>query len=372
MPANKKKSATMKDVSDYSGFSLKTVSNVVNDWPYVSDETRQKVWDAIAAVGYRPNHMARSLVTGITNAIGVIIPDIANPFFGLAIRGCEDYLFQHEYSAFLCNSNEDIDREKFYLDLLMSRGIDGLILWGSRLNCSQLYEIVDEDVTLVTVDLCEAPTRANHTNIDVDSIDGARRATAHLIEKGRRHICHIQGPAARVTSDRRLHGYREAMAAAGLPAYSIGSASSRPSLRGGYRAACELFEQHEAVDAIFCYNDLMAVGAMLAARQYGRSIPDDLALVGFDNIAMASIVDPSLSTMDIAQYELGRLTGELVLSLMTETPANQTVLFPVDLRVRGSSERQTPSADHHLQTLEEMITALSSSYPLPAADTAVD
>ena len=156
--AAKKKSVTMTDVAAHAGVSVKTVSNVINDWPYVTDETRQRVVEAIEVVGYRPNQMASSLVTGKTLSIGVVIPDISNPFFGASIRGCEDVLFEAGYSLFLCNTNENEKRERYYLEQLLSRGVDALILWGTRICCEDLEGIVGSEIALVTVELGEQPT----------------------------------------------------------------------------------------------------------------------------------------------------------------------------------------------------------------------
>ncbi len=169
--------ATLKDVAAYAKVSIKTVSNVVNEWPYITDETRQKVLDAIQAVGYRPNQAARSLVTGKTRTIGVLIPDIANPFFGAAMRGCEDFLFQGGYSLLLSNTNEDLSRERNNLELLLSRGVDALLLWGSRMGCEELEEIIGPRLPLVTVELSTEPRRPNHANINIDNQRGAELAT---------------------------------------------------------------------------------------------------------------------------------------------------------------------------------------------------
>lgn len=360
-----KKSVTMSDVAEYAGVSLKTVSNVVNDWPYVSDETRRKVQDAIEAVGYRPNQMARSLVTGETTSIGVLIPDISNTFFGSAIRGCEDVLYENEYSIFLCNTSEEIERERFYLNQLMSRAVDGLILWGTRICCQELSDMIDEDISLVTVDMAGSPLSARHVNINVDSEDGAALATNHLIQLGYRRIAHIGGPEGRVTADRRLRGYRRALEESGMQFESKRVVSERPSIRGGYRAALTIFEDWKP-QAIFCYNDLMAIGAMVAAKQNGMRLPEDLALVGFDDIAMASVVVPSLTTVHIAQYQLGRLTGETVLEYLRgereEDSTAESTVFPVELVARESSGAHCFTGDQRKDIFDKLVASLPAEH----------
>jgi len=351
----------MKDVARHAGVSLKTVSNVVNDWPYVSAETRERVQDAIETLGYRRNQAARSLVTGKTGTIGVIVSDIANPFFGPAIRGCEDFLFEREYNLFLCNSNEDIDREKQSLNLLMSRGVDGVILWGARLCCEDLTEIIGEDTALVTVDMKEEPGWNKHININVDSAGGARKAVTHLLAQGYRQVAHLQGPSDREPSGWRLAGYREALKEKGIPFNPELVFQEQRTIEGGFHAADRALETNPDIDAFFCYNDLMALGALLAAKKHGRRIPEDLAVVGFDDIDMAALANPPLSTMRIDQKALGRLTGELVVALLSEGPAmeirERQIVFPVELRQRASSVRGKNSS----HTISEIVEDLRSN-----------
>ena len=356
---SRKKGVTMSAVAAQAGVSIKTVSNVVNDWPYVTDETRQRVLRAIESVGYRPNQMARSLVTGKTKAIGVVVPDISNPFFGAAIRGCEDVLFGPGYSMFLCNTNEDVDRERYYLDQLLSRGVDALILWGTRLCCRDLEALVGTEAALVTVELGEEPTGPNHICINVDNLRGARLATEHLIASGHRRIAHLAGPPGRVTTGLRRQGYEQALQSAGLPAPARWVVQpEQPSIRGGFHAALPLL-QAEKPEAIFCFNDLLAFGAVLAARHLGLAVPDDLALVGFDDIDMASMIDPPLTTVRIPQYRLGKLVGEVVLDrLHRGESARKLILYPVELQIRGSSGKGLFTDGQRRATLEGLISSL--------------
>ena len=357
--AAKKKSVTVKDVAKHAGVSPRTVSNVVNDWPYVSDETRKKVQDAIQAVGYRPNQMARSLITGQTKSIGVIIQDIANPFFGMTIRGCEDVLYENGYSQFLCSANEEIERERYYLDLLLSRGVDAIIVWGTRLDGEELQERIGKDVPLVTIDYEGEPIGENHTIVNVDNINGAEAATRHLIQQGCHKIAHLAGSLGRMTCQRRLMGYRRALEASDIAFDPQLVQRGEPSVSGGYRATLQLLEAHNP-DAIFCYNDLMAVGAILAAQHCDRHVPNDVAIVGFDDIMAASMIDPPLTTMRIAQYDLGKLTGELVLERLKGgicCPKSQ--IYPVELQVRGSCGAVEFTKDYKHRLLENVISSFA-------------
>lgn len=364
---NRKRSATLKDVAAHAGVSIKTVSNVVNDWPYVTDETRQKVWEAIQVTGYRPNQAARSLVTGRTRSIGVIIPDISNPFFGLAVRGCEDVLFAADYSLFLCNTNEDVEREKSYLELMLRRGVDAIILWGSRLRCEELEQINATSLPLITVEHSEAPTQAGHTCINVANVDGGRLATGHLAEQGYRRIAHLGGPHGRITAMRRLQGYRQALDAHGLPYDPELVRFLPPSTRSGYKAALEIL-QGDKPDAFFCYNDLIAVGALLATRELGLDVPGQVGIVGFDDILMASLTEPPLTTVRIPQYSLGKLTGQVVLeSLENRRDEPQTIDFPVELLVRASSGRDLFDGQARQEMLSRLVSAISTD-PDPIGD----
>jgi LacI family transcriptional regulator len=332
--AGKTRSTTLEDIARHAGVSTKTVSNVVRDWPYVGDETRRKVQEAIEALGYRPNRAARSLVTGKTETVGIIVPDVGNPFFGTAIRGCEEALFAGGYHVFLCNSNEEADRERYYMESLLSRCVDAVILWGAHIASSDLERMIGTETPLVTIEMGDEPVTPNHSNFNVDNLAGARLATEHLLQQGHRRIAHLAAGADRVTSALRAAGYRQAMEAAGLPVIVV---RDQPTIGGGSRAAHQILTATPP-EAIFCYNDLMAIGAMLTARQLGFSLPGDLALVGFDDITISAMIEPPLTTMHIAQYDLGHLAGQEVLRRLSgQVSSSRLITVPVELVVRGSS-----------------------------------
>ncbi len=350
---SKKRIATMSDVAAHAGVSIKTVSNVINDWPYVTDETRQKVQQAIETVGYRPNHLARSLVTGKTHSIGVVVPDLSNPFFSTALRGCEDLLFG-DYNLFVCNTNEDLAREQQSIADLLSRSVDGLILWGTRIGGEQLANLVGDAIPLVTVELSDEPISPNHININVDNLTGARLATEHLIASGHKRIAHVAGPMDRITSRLRQQGYQQALTQAGLPCPECLVTSTRPSLGEAARTVLTLLEEQKP-DAIFCFNDLMAIGTLLAARRLNLRVPDDLGVVGFDDIPMASLVNPLLTTVRIAQYQLGRLCGELMGARLRGEATDRQILFPVELVVRESCSAHAMTHAERIALLDSLI-----------------
>lgn len=359
----RRKSVTLHDVARYAGVSIKTVSNVINDWPYVSDDTREKVRDAIRIVGYRPNQMARSLVTGQTKSIGVIIPDITNPFFSLTLRGCEDVLYENGYSLFLCNSLEIVEREKYYLDVLISRAVDAVILWSTQIGRDELGAIIGDRLPLVTVGFEGEPLGLHHTIVNIDDIGGSEVATRHLLEQGYRKIAHLTTFAKNVVEPRRLIGYQRALESAGIVFDPQLVKKDKASIYGGYRTTLKLLEHHD-LDAIFCHNDLMAVGAIFGAHHLGRHVPKDLGIVGFDDIAMASMVSPPLTTMRISQYDMGKLTGELILDcLRNEETKQPSVLYPVELQIRGSSGVGEFTTEQQQQWVEDLVSHLSVELP---------
>jgi LacI family transcriptional regulator len=359
-----KKRITLRDIAAIANVSTKTVSNVVNNWPYVTEETRRKVQEAIHTLGYYPNRLARSLVTGQTGTIGIVLPDISNPFFGQAIRGCEDVLNGSGYSIFLCNTDENVTKECYYLDTLISLEVDGLILWGSRTSCDSLARFANKRLPVVAVDCAAAAKYGPMTSIDVDNVGGALIAMQHLLRQGRRVVAHLAGPAQRLTAQRRFFGYRRALEDAGIPYDPHLVIEGLPSIRGGYRAAMQLLSLQRP-DALFCYNDLMAVGAMIACRQLGLSIPRDLALVGFDDIIVSLLVVPALTTVRIEQYELGKLAARLLLERLQDGDmAPKSMLFPVELQVRNSCGARRLSNKQIGRQLEHLVTSIAVDLPL--------
>lgn len=359
------RTVTLQDVAERAGVSPKTVSNVVNDWPYISEETRSKVQVAIAELGYRPSGLARSLVTGRTDTIGVVLPDISNPFFGQVVRGCEDVLHAAGYNIFLCNTDEDSAKEEGHLNTLVSRGVDALLVWGSRMEPERLSRLIGDKLPTVTID-CVA-CGSNSTCLDVDNIGGAQLATEHLVARGRRRIAHLAGPAQRLTAQRRLTGYQQALGAAGLPWEPSLVMEAPPSIRGGYLAALELLPSQRP-DALFCYNDLMAVGALVACRQIGMSVPGELAVVGFDDIVISMLVTPPLTTVRIAQYDLGRTAAELLLGrLAGKDTISRSVLFPVQLQVRNSCGARRLSRKETQEMLTLLVTSVAVDLPATAS-----
>ncbi len=357
------KSITLKDVAALAGVSPKTVSNVINDWPYVTDETRQRVRAAIDTLGYRPSQLARSLVTGNTKTIGLVLPDISNPFFSHAVRGCEDVLSNANYNLFLSNTDEDPQKESNYLNMLFSRAVDGVIVWGSRSQFTELISHVGEEMPLVIVD-CPNPIEGSKvTCVNVDSLGGARIATEHLVRAGYRSIAHVAGPTQRPTAQLRLQGYKEGLHKTGISFKPELVIEGMPTIRGGYFTTCQLLSNVRP-QAIFAYNDLMAIGAIVAAQQLNLSVPRDIAVVGFDDIILASLIEPTLTTIRIPQYELGKLVGELLLErIMNHNLPQKMINFPVALQIRRSCGSRRFTKKQKQLLLQNLVSSVSADLP---------
>jgi LacI family transcriptional regulator len=357
-----KRPPTLKDVAGRAGVSPKTVSNVVNNWPYVTEQTREKVLKEIKATGYRPSVLARSLVTGETRTIGVVITDISNPFFGQAIRGCEDGLNDAGYSIVLCDTDENLAKEQQYLNTLGGKGIDGLILWGGRSTKDEVLAAAG-NIPIVAIDTDCDDKSENITVIEIANEKGAQNAVGHLLRAGRRRIGYLAGPGQRQTAEKRLSGYRQALADARIAFDPCLVVSGLPSIRGGYEATLRLLDS-QAIDALFCYNDLMAIGAIVACNHKDLSIPGDVGLVGFDDISMSALISPSLTTVRIAQYDLGKLAASLLLDrLQGRETEPRKITFPTELQIRNSCGTKVLTRQEIGSILESMVQSIAVDLP---------
>lgn len=327
--------STIQQVAQKAGVSPTTVSHVINQTRKVSEHTRLRVLQAMEELGYRPNALARSLRRGKTHTIGLITPDSANPFFAEVGRAIEEAAFRQDYNVILCNTETDPERESIYIQLLTEKQVDGIVFVGSGGQTGSLRSLFEQSVPVVLVDrdLLEF-------DFDVvigDHFQGGYIATRHLIKKGHRRIGCIAGPAHLVPSGQRLRGYRKALEEAHIhfDMSLVRSGDFRP--HSGKVAAEELLSLEEPPTALFVFNDLMSIGAMAAAAELGFRIPDDLAIVGFDDIELASYTQPGLTTVRQPKAEIGHKAIELLLARMADkTRPFQRELLPTSLIIRQS------------------------------------
>jgi LacI family transcriptional regulator len=306
---------TIHEVARAAGVSVATVSRVVNNASNrVRPDTRARVMTAVARLRYQPNLVARGLRKRVTRTIGLIVPDISNPFFPAIARGIEDVASRAGMGVLLCNTYEDLSKERAYLSLLDNRMVDGLIFATVGANTAHLRMLRRRGVPVVLV--ARAPGGVGIDAVLVDNRRGARDATSHLISLGHSDIAFIGGPASLPVATERRAGYEDAMTAAGMPVSPALVCDGRFRADGGAAAVAALVERRVAFSAIVAANDLMAIGAMEELRRHGRRLPRDVAIVGFDDITFASLVEPRLTTVAQPKYRMGCLAMERLLDLL--------------------------------------------------------
>lgn len=294
---------SIKDVAEKAGVSPSTVSHVINKTRYVSPLTRSKVERAIDQLGFHPSTLARALKMNRTNNLGMLVSSSTNPFFAEVVRGVEEGCYRNNFSLILCNSGNKIDRQLDNLTTLVQKRIDALVVMTNRSE-ERFNEALQKVKGLPKVVLDSAP-QPNACTLQDDSVLGGRLATNHLISCGHRKIGCLMGPEGHPRSIDRHRGYIEAMATADLPVNSLWSASGPLSVSGGYNAMAQILRSGERPDAVFAFNDLMAIGAYHAIQENGLSIPQDISVVGYDDIEYASYMTPALTTIRQPSFELG-------------------------------------------------------------------
>jgi LacI family transcriptional regulator len=297
-------SATLRDVADVARVSIATVSRVLTGARQSRPATKERVLAAAAQLDYRPSAPARALKLQQTNTLGLLITDIENPFFPEIVRAVEDAAHQRGYAVLLCNATDDPSRELAYINLLLERRVDGIIVAASRVPARHAALFARAAVPVVLVN-SEAP-RSGLPSIASDNRGGGRLATEHLLSLGHRHIGHISAPQANAAAALRLGGVRAAIRSAGMRAEALAVAEGDARVAGGERATRELLERAPQTTAIVCYNDLTAIGALRALRAVGCSVPGDFSVVGFDDIDLAKWTDPPLTTIAQQKGEMGR------------------------------------------------------------------
>jgi LacI family transcriptional regulator len=327
---------TMADVAREAGVSSMTVSRVINDKGDVSRATRQRVLSVIERLDYRPSGIARGLATRRTGTLGLVVPDVANPFFADVARGVEHVAYAEGYNVFLCNTEEDPGRELAVLKSLEEKRVDGLVVCSSRLDEDELRSVVTRHPTAVLVNR-RLEGQAVHSVL-VDDETGGRLATQLLVEAGHRAVGLLGGPPVSHSGCQRARGYRAALAEAGL-ANDLGWVRHCPPVvQGGQEAARELLSAYPWLTALFCYNDLVAIGVLQACADLGRQVPEDVAVVGYDDIPLAALVTPALTTCRVPRYELGAQAVRLLLDQIhgCSDGCDEVVLKP-ELVLRASA-----------------------------------
>jgi len=328
-----------------AGVSVATVSRVINGLPVVSEATCQRVQDAIERLRYVPNSAGRSLVTRRTGTIGLILADITNPFYTEVVRGVELAAGRRGLSVLLYDTAEDSARELKAIELLGSRQVDGVIVCASRLPDDRLALLTKAALPLVFVN--RAPTSAAVGTVDVDQETGIRDAVTHLYGLGHRRIAYVGGPPASQVQARRLTAFRAMARQLGLKLPAGYTSNGSPTDGGGREAAHRLlpFPAARRPTAIIAYNDLVAIGIALVAGDLGLTIPDDLSLVGYDDIPFSAFLRPALTTVRQPARELGeQAVAMLVRHLDGSARRRRRLRFAPQLVIRASTTRLNGSA----------------------------
>ena len=327
--------ATIRDVSKLAGVSVATVSRYLNQSGYVSKEAEGAIVAAIEKLNYKPNNIARSLAGKKTATIGLMVPDILNPFFPEIARAAEDTANKYGYTVILCNTDNNIQKEKNYIDTLVHKQVDGIIISSYTIEPGQVLSLQNRSIPVVVMD--KAFPGHPIVSLASDNRKGGRLAAKHLADQGCRKIGHIAGPTHISSSRERTLGYEEVYGKAEWFTPSLMSYGDF-SVTGGYKAMLELYEKHPDLDGVFAANDLMAAGALKALKRLGVSVPDEVKLIGFDGIRM-DMVYPEISTVSQQIYSLGESAMNFLIKLIKGEELEKKVYeFDVDLMEKDSTK----------------------------------
>ncbi len=349
--------STSMDVAQLAGVSIATVSHVVNKTRFVSAETEQKVLDAIKALNYRPNALARSLVTNITRKIGLVISDISNPFFTAAVRGIEDVFLTSHYNVILNNTDEIPQREDDCLRLLASQQIDGLIIAPTGTRNENLLAMAESGIPIVQLDRRSPDLTA--PMVGVNNEDGAYQAIRYLISLGHQRIACLINYDVITTQHDRLKGWERALQEAGLPVdkelvvradphfYGIQSdaqhsvpivrpTSHRPGMRSAYEVLQVLLRSPGRPSALFVTSNQLTLGALYAIRECGLACPEEISLISFDDHDWAPLFSPPLTVVAQPSYRLGQTAAQLLLNMINGETVTEPAPLQVEIIARAS------------------------------------
>jgi LacI family fructose operon transcriptional repressor len=326
--------ASIKDVATAAGVSTATVSRVLSNGLHVRPEVRERVMAAVEKLAYRPNLVARSLRSQQSNKIGLIVSDVRNPFFTAISRAVEDTAYEQGYSIFLCNTDENPEKETIYLNLMRDESVAGVIFSPTR-QTSAHFSTVNLDFPMVVVD--RSVDSGDVDGVLLDNVDAAYRLTMHLLENGYRSIGALCGEMS-TTGRERYAGYEKALHMHGRIPNAEHVKYILPKIETGYAATLKILDASSRPDALLTTNSLLAAGALQAIRERGLVIPADIALVTFDETTWAALVQPAITLIEQPTYEIGRTAIELLLQRIAD-PARSTrqVILKGRLVVRGSS-----------------------------------
>ena len=328
-------SMTIKQVAQKAGVSTATVSRVITGKAPVSDELTHRVQEAISILDYHTNRTARGLRARTMQKVGVVLSDMQNPFFTRTLSGIEKVLLDADYVLLLGNSDENPKREQIHLDMFSSEGVDGIIVSIATSDPKSYQKILRAGIPLVLIDRVLPGLKVD--SVVVNNIRGAFQATEHLIHLGHRRIGFIGGIPQMSTSSERKEGYLQALVEQHIPVSATLIVNGNFRQEGGYMAMQQLLDMKEPPTAVLVANNLMTLGALRKIHEYRLSIPNDLAVIGFDDMDWATSLNPPLTVVAQPSYEMGLIAAELLLSRTQESSSpTQQVVLETTLIIRKS------------------------------------
>ncbi len=348
--------SSIREVAKRAGVSLGTVSNVLNRPEIVAEETRERVKLAIEEIGFVRNGTARQLRAGRSQHIGLVVLDVANPFFTEVARGVEDLANQAGYVVILCNSDDSVEKENHYLQVLEEQRAQGILITPVQSDASYLQRFRQRGIAVVLLD---RPSRIKDLcSVAVDDVRGGEIAVTHLLEQGHERIAFVHGPLSiRQCADRK-RGVLRAMKCAGFdPERSVVDITTgTQTAREGEKVVEQLLNARIKPTAVFCANDLLALGLMRGLIKRGLSIPRDMAMVGYDDVEFASVLATPLTSIRQPKYELGRAAAELLLDEANNPTSHQHqhIVYQPELIVRESSRSKHGDTHHSTERASKL------------------
>jgi LacI family transcriptional regulator len=336
--ASLRRRVTIRDVARLASVSIGTVSNALNNPALVAPDTLQRVVSAIEATGFVRSTAARQLRGGPSRSIGVVILDVANPFFTEMVRGAERALRDDGYVLVLCSTDESADRERYYLRLLEEHRVEGILVTPAERDLSHIEALADRGIPTVLLD--RESTDGALCSVTVDDVRGGEMAAAHLFGQGHERIYLVNGPSSiRQCADRR-RGARRAARRAGLAVDHAVVEIAVPALTIDHGEACvdEMLSVRARPRAVMCANDLLALGVLRALTERGVRVPDEMSVVGYDDVSFASMLSPALTSVRQPKFEIGAAGAELLLEESRDVGhVHRVVRFEPEIAIRASS-----------------------------------
>ncbi len=324
------KMSTIRDVAKYANVSVATVSRVLNKKGYVSKEAEEVVLKAIEDLDYRPNAVARTLYNKSSRMIALITPDITNPYFPELARAIEDVSLSYGYTVVLCNTDDDEEKEQQYVSVLKQKYVDGIILITNQQFNSDLEQM---NVPIVALDRILSE---KFPAVVSENENGAMMATEHLIDCGCKFIAHLRGPIGLTSAEDRLKGFQKVVQDKGVASIVV---NTDFHFEKSIEVTTRLLEDHPTIDGIFSSNDITAAGAMKAINNLGKSVPNDIQIVGFDGIPLGKMLIPSLTTIEQSIYKMGALGARLLIKQIENIHLEANLYtVPTKLLIRGTTK----------------------------------